>query len=359
MDLRGPTFFEGVAAGALVDGDITTNFTDTIMLQVDFSSAPLQGWLTRTQCFRDVNGDDQHSGVGDLGSCVEELKGSRDDDVLILETVKAIETKSSGGPWKHYRYTVKFKDDCRALVGKVELLESSTIAVTQFLRLRIRDRPSINILRWEGAKVVAPSNAAGYEFQSWGLFVMEWNPSPGEVTAVISEVDCLKKVNGSFELTNDLPGFISTWAKEFGGASSNATGTYDEDTGELAVQQRDLKMWGLKGTDWQAASFKFLMAKDMTGMVSKTDSASIRLHAKNHLVVNVAASEGNIVCTSLFGDTIATLAVREETVAEFRSRLAASLPHRGLSIDRLKLVLPDGSIVEDGQNDSPISGLLA
>lgn len=366
MDLRGPQFFEGVAAGSLVDGELTKNFSDTILLQVDFSSVPLQGWLTRTQCLKDVNGDEKHSSVGELGSCVEELKGSREDDVLTLETNKIIETRSSGDPWKQCRYSLKLEDNNNVVAGKVEFLEGGTVGSTQYLRLRIRNRPGINVLRWEGATTEEPGRAAGYEFQSWNLFVLEWNPSPGDVEAPISEVNCLKKIDGSFELSDDTPSFLRSWANEFGGASSTAVGTYDQETAQVALKQNSLKLWGLRNTDWPKKDYKFTMSEDMTEMVGESTDpnnrkGSLRLRAKNHLILNLSVSSDSttIVCTSLFGDVVAELPQCEETVAQFRAKLAASLPHRGLSIDRLKLVLPSGNIVEESQNDSLVGALFA
>jgi len=366
MDLRGPIFFEGVIAGTHVNASDTTNFADTILLQVDCSSAPPQGWLTRTQCLRDINGDDKHLNIGDLGSCIEELTGVRDDDGLVLETTKVIQTKSSGAPWKHCRYTLKFEDDNRGLAGKVEFLESSTVVSKQYMRLRRRDRPSINVLRWEGATTEEPGHAAGYTYQSWNLCVLEWNPSPGEVEATLFEVNCLKKIDGSFELGDGIPAFLESWATEFGGASSKTTGTYDQDSGQVVLKGEAPKLWGLETTSWPKKDYTFSMSEDMAEMVGEFSDPSkrkgfARLRAKNHLVANLTkSSDGStIVCTSLFGDAIAELPRQEETVAEFRARLAASLPHRGLSIDRLKLVLPSGVIVEDSQNDSPMSDLIA
>merc|ERR1712061_674585 len=105
---------------------------------------------------------------------------------------------------------------------------------------------------------------------------------------------------------------------------------------------------------------------DMAAMVGESCDTTnrkgfLRLRAMDHLVANLSlsADTSTIICTSLFGDVIAELPNREETTAEFRARLTASLPHRGLSVDRLKLVLPSGNIVDESQNELPLSDLFA
>merc|ERR1712217_254473 len=131
-------------------------------------------------------------------------------------------------------------------------------------------------------------------------------------------MNCLKKVNGSFDVEHapirggaTVNTALRAWATEFGGATEWLVGEYDHENGSITLAGQRLNMWGLSNTSWPTSKYTLKMSEDMCEIVgSKTQGNRTghgHLIAKRHIVVCVSLStdRSSIVCRDLPSEIMA------------------------------------------------------
>merc|ERR1719362_176991 len=355
-------FWEGIALKLSSSAEFdTTSFCHTVMLQLDPEQDALTGWLTRTEGLNAAGvtppATETH-GPHKMGECVETIRGVRNaSSVWNLTTADVTVTQESESQWNQYEYTLHASEDHSVLRGS----SRGETGAEHRLHLYERHCPPSDVLRWEGVV-----HKAGL-YQSWNLAVLEWNIELGDIKTEIIERNCFKTAHGTSD-PQRLPAhgrYAADWLQELGTGVETVSGKHDND-GTVVLKGSRVQLFGLEATSWTPRVYALQLSEDgsqLSGAATHPDGSAvdIQLRAKPPLPLQLSHCPGDdrIAVHSLGGSELLVLNITAaETVSDFVARVAALIPQKGLALDRIRMVLPSGTMLQKAHDDQRILDLL-
>mmetsp|Transcript_85408 Transcript_85408/g.169412 ORF Transcript_85408/g.169412 Transcript_85408/m.169412 type:complete len:367 (-) Transcript_85408:156-1256(-) len=359
-------FWEGLALGKLSTGDGTTSFCHTVLLQLDHAEDAVSGWLTRTEGLKAAGAAPvatETQGPHKFGACVESIFGScNTSGVWNLATADVTVTQATEFRWNQYEYKLHLSEDQCVLSGHAVVGGNSQREIEMEQRLHLYERHSrpSDKLRWEG--VVHSSGV----YQSWNLAVLEWNLELGDIKTQIIERNCFKTAYGTSD-PQSLPAngrYAAKWLQELGTGVETVSGKHTED-GTVLLKGSDVQLFGLMATAWAPREYTLNLSdhgSQLSGVGVHPDGKAVelRLRAQPHFPVQLSrCPEDRIAVHTLGGSELFVLsASATETVSDFTARVMAQIPQRGLAFDRIRIVLPSGTMLHEANDDQCIFDLL-